>query len=138
MLLRDTSNHCDVPGRRSLPRWRLAALAAICFAATSACISTAPPANDGTALQDLATTGRDYARLRCAGCHAIDQEEFGANPEAPPMKRILPKLAFKMLERQPGKRFDMVHGSMPPLHLSSVEREALEAYLRMIANPPVR
>ena len=54
------------------------------------------------------------------------------------MKRLLPRLEFKMLERAPPQEFGMTHGAMPPLHLSFLEKEALVAYLRSIEDTPIR
>ena len=50
------------------------------------------------------------------------------------MSCLLPRLEFKMLERASPQVFDMVHGTMPPLHLSLLDKEALMAYLQSIAD----
>lgn len=76
--------------------------------------------------------GRRFASLRCASCHAMDQDDVSPNPNAPPMSRLLPQLAFKMLDRTRSDSFDMIHGAMPPLQLGMLEKESLVAYLESL------
>ena len=84
----------------------------------------------------LVADGKTFARLKCGGCHALDQSDLSPSWGAPPMKRLLPRLEFKMLERQPPQDNALNHGDMPPLHLSLLEKDALVAYLNSLANPP--
>jgi mono/diheme cytochrome c family protein len=110
-----------------------------CLASVTACaMSGSGTASSGPeAYASLVAEGRTFASLKCANCHALDRGEFSANWNAPPMKRLLPHLEFKILERDRGQDTAMTHGDMPPLHLSMVDKEALVAYLQSIADPPV-
>jgi mono/diheme cytochrome c family protein len=121
---------------RSPMLYKLAAAA--CLMNVTACATTgAETADTGTeAFTSLVAEGRTLANLKCGGCHALDRSDFSANWEAPPMKRLLPHLEFKMLERDRGRDAIMTHGQMPPLQLSMLDKEALVAYLQSIADPP--
>ena len=120
--------------KRHVPHTLLAAALATASLAGLVSCAAGPGSAAGTADHaDLVAEGRQFASLRCATCHAMDKEDFGSNPNAPPMKRLLPRLEFKMLKRESSQEIDMVHATMPPLHLSLSDRDTLVAYLKSIA-----
>jgi mono/diheme cytochrome c family protein len=102
-----------------------------------AACTTAPQRDPGSQLQAnerLVADGRLYASLNCSTCHAVDREDFSPNPDAPPMKRLLPRLDFKLIQRSPDQGVMLSHSRMPPLRLTILDKEALTAYLRSISN----
>ena len=119
------------PERRIRRALAILALSAASLAALASCASA--PVSGAGGLTDPAADGRRFASLRCASCHAMDRDELGSNPNAPPMKRLLPRLEFKMLERSPSQETDLVHGAMPPLRLSLSDKQSLVAYLESIS-----
>ncbi len=121
------------PPTRRMRRGRLLALlVATGLAGLASCSSISEPVSETTDPAEQIADGRRLANLRCASCHAIDRDDFSANPDAPPMKRLSSRLVFKTLERSPPRDVDMTHGAMPPLRLSRFEMEALVAYFESI------
>ena len=112
----------------------VAVFAAASLASLASCASVTESTGDTGGPADRVADGRQFASLRCATCHAMDGDRFSPNPGAPPMSRLSPRLEFKMLERTPPQKFDMAHGTMPPLHLGMRDKEALVAYLDSIAD----
>jgi mono/diheme cytochrome c family protein len=112
--------------------------AAACLMTVTACATTGATTDAAASRTspDLVAEGRTFASLKCASCHALDRSDSSANWDAPPMKRLLPRLEFKLLERDRPQDAIMSHGDMPPLHLSMVEKNALVAYLESLAGPP--
>jgi mono/diheme cytochrome c family protein len=126
------------PDRRAARAVPAMLVAAAGLAVLASCASSSELANGSGGQPDPVAEGREFASLGCASCHAMDQNDFGPNPNAPPMKRLLPRLEFKMLERATSPNVDMIHGAMPPLRLSRLDRDALVAYLKSLEGASAR
>jgi mono/diheme cytochrome c family protein len=107
-------------------------------AALSGCATGAPPAPASLVgaprLDPAAERGRDFARLRCAGCHEVGQDDGGA-AEGPAFRTLA--LRYNALALQ--RRFAEVsaHGfdRMPPVSFTRSQADDLAAYLGTLRAP---
>ncbi|HVY87952.1 MAG TPA: hypothetical protein VG942_03740 [Hyphomonadaceae bacterium] len=112
-------------------------LAALFSAGLAGCVTSNTGAEQGIAPspERQIADGRLFASLRCGSCHALDRDEFSPNRNAPPMKELLPRLDFKLMERDRVRGVTLKHGEMPPLDLSLSDKDDLVAYLKSISGP---
>jgi mono/diheme cytochrome c family protein len=81
--------------------------------------------------QPLAAAGGDYARARCASCHAVAAgAQTSPNPAAPAFQALadradMSRVGLAALLRTP-------HRSMPDLIVAPADADALYAYLESI------
>ena len=125
----------DKDARRTPLAVPVSILATACLMTLASCATPAAGVSSSTAdaSSRLVADGRLYASLRCASCHALDRDDFSPNSSAPPMKTLLPRLDFKLLQQERVPMVALRHGEMPPLDLSLTDKEVLVAYLKSIA-----
>jgi cytochrome c len=79
-------------------------------------------------------SGRQLAEQRCAGCHAIGEEDSSRNPRAPALRIIYRRYPVDGLREAFAKGLEVGHRDMPHFTLRPAEIDSLVDYLRSL-NP---
>jgi mono/diheme cytochrome c family protein len=100
-------------------------------ATLAGCATAAPPQRPAAGLAPLTPAeqrGHDFAQRRCAGCHAIGEDDGGA-AEGPPFRTLA--LRYNALSLRGRFAEVSAHGfdRMPPVSFSQAEADDLTAYL---------
>jgi mono/diheme cytochrome c family protein len=76
--------------------------------------------------------GRMFAASRCERCHAIEQSDKSARPNAPPFKVIALRYGQDELQRELQTITEVGHFEMQPTFIELAERRDLVAYIKSL------